>query len=288
MRVRQEHHPDAIDRSVVVGRHPGPRFGFDWHYHPQLEVTLIVSGRGVRLVGDSLAESGPGDLVVIGPNLAHTWASEPSAMMPADAVWALCSTEHLRSIPELRRLNGLIAASDRGLAFGIEVDDARSLLASADSLSEYDQVVAVLRVLAILADHIDQAARLATPHYVELAANRRPVGDVATNRLTQVFAHVAAHHGEPIRHEDVCALVGMSPAGFSRFFRLVTGRTFTTYVNEYRIAEACHRLGNSDETVAGIAQDVGFGSLANFNRTFLRLKGVSPSAWRRNLERYQT
>ncbi len=52
------------------------KFGFHWHYHPELEITCIIQGRGNRLIGDSLQPFGVGDFVFMGSNLPHTWISD--------------------------------------------------------------------------------------------------------------------------------------------------------------------------------------------------------------------
>src|SRR5581483_4015571 len=47
-----------------------------YHFHPEYEITMITAGRGMRVVGDSLAEFGPGDLVLMGSNLPHQYVSD--------------------------------------------------------------------------------------------------------------------------------------------------------------------------------------------------------------------
>ncbi len=75
-------------------------------------------------------------------------------------------------------------------------------------------------------------------------------------------------------------LSGFSPSGFSRAFEQHTGLTFVRYVNQLRIGRACELLLGSKANVADICFQVGFNNLSNFNRQFLKLKGISPSGFR--------
>ena len=59
--------------------------------------------------------------------------------------------------------------------------------------------------------------------------------------------------------------------------------TFVEYLNTIRIGHVCKLLADSDENVVNIAYECGFNNLANFNRQFKRLKGMSPSEYRRTL-----
>ena len=82
---------------------------------------------------------------------------------------------------------------------------------------------------------------------------------------------------------DLASAAGTNKTYISTFINS-RGKTFYDYVNEYRIAEACRILDTSSErlSMADVATRSGFNSMSTFNRYFLRIKGVSPSAYYRS------
>lgn len=73
------------------------------------------------------------------------------------------------------------------------------------------------------------------------------------------------------------------PQSFCRWFKKSLGNSFVTYVNTARVEKACQLLSNSNISITDIAFSVGFESLSHFNRTFLKLKHVSPSQYRKSI-----
>jgi AraC-like DNA-binding protein len=73
----------------------------------------------------------------------------------------------------------------------------------------------------------------------------------------------------------------MSKSQFSRVFHRRTGNTFTDFLIRLRISRACQLLLQSHDPIAAICFDVGFNNVANFNRRFLDVKEMTPSAFRR-------
>src|SRR5262245_47700774 len=63
-------------KGLIGWRRKRPEaFLFDWHFHPELELTLILAGRGKRFVGSHIGPYAGGDLVLVGANVPHTWMS---------------------------------------------------------------------------------------------------------------------------------------------------------------------------------------------------------------------
>jgi len=77
----------ASKRSIMVFERSDTVFAPFWHFHPEIELTLITSGQGIRFVGDNIERYHAGDLVLIGENLPHHWVSQATdSVKPQEAV----------------------------------------------------------------------------------------------------------------------------------------------------------------------------------------------------------
>jgi AraC-like DNA-binding protein len=108
-----------------------------------------------------------------------------------------------------------------------------------------------------------------------------------TDELEQINYIVSRINDNPelsIAATDFAKELGMSESRFSRFFHRATGNRYTDFVNQVRINRACQLLMNSDRYIGSISFEVGFKNVANFNRRFLQIKGVTPSEFRKQAE----
>ena len=67
------------DSSFAIVDKRAPAFDGRFHFHPEVEITLIESSSGRRVVGDSIESFAPGDLVMLGENLPHQYLSDPAS-----------------------------------------------------------------------------------------------------------------------------------------------------------------------------------------------------------------
>ena len=95
--------------------------------------------------------------------------------------------------------------------------------------------------------------------------------------------YIDAHKTEEITLRDVATAAGASIFHFSKIFHKSTGLTFTNYLARVRAEEARNRLLNPNRRINEVAFDCGFQSLTQFNRTFKRIFGQSPSEFRAGL-----
>jgi AraC-like DNA-binding protein len=261
-------------------------FPFRWHFHPEYELTLIVSGEGRRFVGDHIGDFAAGDLVLLGRNLPHTWHSRPaefSSPPRSHAVVIQFADDFLGAgffaKPELNRVRRLLKRSAVGLRFGRRTQAAISQrMIAMRELDPLPRLVELIAMLDLLARRRD-ATELSTAGFApSLRVEDR-------QRIDRVYRYVNDNFTGQLGLDAAARLVHMSASTFSRFFHRTSGKHFTAYVNELRVGSACRLLIETDQGISQIALEVGFGNLSNFNRRFLELKKMRPRDYRQLFRR---
>ena len=278
---RFEEVPAAADASMGVVSYDQPRFERGWHYHPEVELTLILESSGQRFVGDHIGNFEPGDLVLLGGNVPHVWRSDLLALprrQRARSIYVHFRSAWLENLAgdlhELQDIGGLLEQAARGLCFsGPESGHAAREMERLPGLSGMRRLLVMLELLQSLAE--------AGGGVPLSSAGFSPVLDHRTGeRIRRIHSHVYQNFRSGISHQDLARLAGLSPAALSKFFRRSTGRTITQFINEVRVGEAARLLIDSDGNISQIAYASGFESLAHFNATFRHLKQVNPTRFR--------
>ncbi|WP_137891749.1 AraC family transcriptional regulator [Ramlibacter sp. 2FC] len=251
-----------------------------WHHHDEYELHLITATSGKVFVGDWIGQFQPGQLVLTGPRLPHNWVSMdlPEGGVPErDLVIQFshgpieAGSEH---IPELREVLPLLERAKHGIEFfGLH----------AQALTHWRRVKSGhgLARFAALCEFLAELARCTDYRLLSNAQLQCVDDDDQTAQINAIVSRITESLGEPLSAADLAQQLGMSESRFSRFFRRATGNTFTDFVNHVRVNRACQLLMESDRYITQIGYEVGFNNIANFNRRFLDIKGMTPSEYRR-------
>jgi AraC-like DNA-binding protein len=251
-----------------------------WHYHDEYEIQLITKTHGRAFVGDYIGHYAPGYLALTAPRLPHNWIStdaSPVCVTARNLVVHFLDTElrqGMKIFPELAEVGPLLDRARHGVEFfGISerVRERFYRIKAAHGLERLTEFTGLLGELARCADY-----RLLSTVQMECSE-----GQGSMTRINKVLDYLNDNYAEDFSISDVCALVGMAEASFSRYFRRTTGNTLTDFVTRLRIAKACQLLEQSDTYISGVCYEVGFRNIANFNRRFLETKGVTPTEYRR-------
>jgi AraC-like DNA-binding protein len=136
-----------------------------------------------------------------------------------------------------------------------------------------DKYNAIVRLLTFFAE---QLSALSNQLMMEKRNSEPPL-------VLKAREYIHKHKTEQLSLADVAKAAGASVFHFCKVFHKATGLKFTDYVARVRLEDARSRLLNPNLRVSEIAYDVGFQSLTQFNRTFKRIFGQSPSEFRAHL-----
>lgn len=251
-----------------------------WHYHDEYELHLITATSGKVFVGDWIGYFQPGQVVLTGPRLPHNWLSMdlPEGGVPErDLVIQFphepiaASAQH---IPELREVLPLLERARHGIEFfgmGAQAQAHWQRVRQAQGSQRFAAFCDFLTELARATDF-----RLLSSVQIQSVDNHHQL-----DQINAIVERVMDNMHEDFSVSALAKELGMSDSQFSRFFRRATGNTFTDFVNRIRINRACLLLRESERYIADIGLEVGFNNMANFNRRFLDIKGLTPSEYRK-------
>ena len=272
--------PPAVGTSFVVREFDLPHFTSPLHVHLEFELTLILEGVGTRFMGNHVARFGPGDLILVGPNLPHYWRSD-MGRKPSRAHSVVvqfgegCLGEGFLAMAEMRSVRRLFERARRGLQFR-----GRSARVAAERLGRLPGTTGAVRV----AEFVGILAALAVGRDSQLLSGEGFLDlpeSAGAARIRRACRFVFEHLGGEVRLAAVAREAALSPEAFCRLFRRATGRRFFDFVNDLRISHACALLQDADRAIGDIAEATGYGTLANFNRRFRERKGCAPRDFRR-------
>lgn len=295
-RQRQPELEADFNRSPLLGYEPSTEVGFirclehgfptplaRWHCHDEYELHLITASSGKAFVGDWIGPFEPGHLVLCGPRLPHNWISldmreEGTPRRDMVIQFKHDPIENARqSMPELNELMPLLERARHGVEFfGFSM-----------GAQEHWHKVKNARGLRRFTAFLDFMSDLTRWTDYRLLSNVQMQGGDNVTELDQIdfiVNRITDNVAQTYTAADIAADLGMSESRFSRFFRRTTGNTYTNFVNRVRINRACQLLMSSDAYITTICYEVGFNNVANFNRRFLEIKGVTPSEFRKQSE----
>ncbi len=114
-----------------------------------------------------------------------------------------------------------------------------------------------------------------------IPAGRKPIDlKPMAERLEVAMKEQKLYREMGINREVLAAKLAMPEHVLSRIINSHFKKNFSEYLNEYRVEEAKLRLRNEDTAITTIAFEVGFNSIASFNRVFRDMTGSSPSHYR--------
>ncbi len=271
--------PLSGDTSFVARMHRTPLFEVPWHQHLEYELILFTEGAGMSFIGNYVGEFEAGDVFFLGSNLPHTFQKNREDMVVSAVVvhfredfWG----PELIELPESKLIKKLMRTAAHGLKFsGKSKECLSNKIFSLEKENGFQRIISLLECLSLMSE-TDEYTTVSTQEIKELNPKDR-------DRIDRIFQYTMENFKQPIQLSALADIAGMTIPAFCNYFKKRTRKTYIDFVNEIRIGHACKLLLTTQQSILDICFDSGYNSVANFNRQFLKIKEVTPTAYRKEL-----
>lgn len=110
---------------------------------------------------------------------------------------------------------------------------------------------------------------------------KNEIQEKGLKRLEPIFKYIESSYFEKVDLENAANKLNLSYYYLSRFFKKITGKNFTDYIDYVRVCEAQRLLLTWDVSITRISAEVGFANVGYFDRVFKKYKGYSPKYFKK-------
>ena len=252
-----------------------PGAGEQWHFHPEMELTLITAGAGIRFVGDHMESFQAPDLVLIGTNLPHYWSGLNNSSGYA-IQFSVAKNNPLWQLKEIKELSKLFKQASNGIHYNKTI--ARSLINKFVLMEQCSPA----KQLGLFIEILDDLCNCEESERNSLSEKDFSISVAAQhlNGISDSILYLLNKFDQDVSFDDLLKISHMSKSTFCRQFKRHTGKTYNKFLNELRIDHSRRLLVETVEPVTNVAYQSGFRNLSQFNRKFLEHCGVTPKAYR--------
>lgn len=280
MKVQLENIQEKEKSSIRLLHDPKLSDLFFWHFHPEYELVYIEGANGKRHVGDHISTFSGNDLVLIGsyvPHLNFDYGIKTTYLKEVLHFNAdFCSTV-LHQIAEIPKVPNLLELSQHGIAFyghtKLEIGERMKQLYTMNSFERLIEVFTILKILS-------ESKEYELLHKHPVRSDKLKSKQL---RLQKVYEYIGANYQRKIGISDAANVLNLGNEAFCRYFKKVSGNTFTNFLNQYRITQA-KRLLLSGKNITETYHDSGFESLSYFTRVFKKVTGENPSDFKKRMK----
>lgn len=248
------------------------------HQHEEIQITLILEGKGTLIVGDSINYYDKGDILIIGSNIPHVFKSDSDEI----------SKSHMQSLffsntsfgidffylEELQELKPFFKRAKHGFKITSSKKIISNLFSELKTASKFKLFTTLLELLKITSK----------ANYKSLSSfiYEKKYTDIEGKRMQDVFDYTMVNFQKDISLGTISSVGAMTKNAFCKYFKKRTNKTYFQFLNELRIEHASKLLiEEKDASIADIAYQSGFKNISNFNRQFKTIKKANPSRFKK-------
>jgi AraC-like DNA-binding protein len=250
------------------------------HQHPELQIMLILKSEGTLVAGDYIGRFEPNDLFIIGSEQPHVFRNDESYYQQkkkgkAKAISLYIHEKYVGetfwNLDEMKAVREFIKSAGRGFKVtGKAKEELTQFIYKIKEEKGLSKLFTFLQLLQLIAETKDLVPLSVTAHHGD---NQIDEG----KRMNGILHFTFKESHRKIYLHEVAEIANLSVEAFCRYFKIRTRKTYTTFLNEVRVSNACRLLMNKEVSIQDVCYQAGFSNISNFNRIFKRVTGKAPS-----------
>ncbi|NHC42718.1 helix-turn-helix domain-containing protein [Bacillus sp. MM2020_1] len=246
------------------------------HAHRDVELIYMIKGQLQVKIKSNTYLLNKADFILVNSNEFHSFHSEKDNLFIVFHLNYMELSSLLTQKNLLFTCNSLEQDDSSNQELKMIIEELLSVYMQQRQDSEVEALEKTFKLISFLKVHY-----LKSTNQLEIKSYSSGKGQ--NDRLMEIIEYIETNYREPLTLEEVAGLHYISVPYLSKFFKKQTGKTFSQYVNEIRLAHAVNELVNSNKPITRIALDNGFPNLAAFNRVFNESYQLKPVEYRKKM-----
>lgn len=258
------------DRVPYINNH--------WHYHAEAELIHFKKGKGTQFIGDHIQNFQDEDVILVGPNLPHYWRFDDIYFKNDPEICADVRVAHFcedfwgkafLNLPENKAIQSVLEKSRRGIVVhGKNKEKVADLMEKMLYAEGSRKIIMLMEALLIIAEST-------TSSLASIGFNN-DFKEAENERINAIYEFTLANFKRPITTEEIAGVANISPNSFCRYFKSRTRKTYSQFIVEIKVGQACKYLIEDKISVKRICFESGFQNFASFHKYFKQVTGKTP------------
>lgn len=250
------------------------------HQHSELQIMLIEQGEGTVIAGNFVGRFEPGDVFILGSRQPHVFRSDKvyynrnqkqNCMSTSLYFNEAYFGDRFWNADEMKSVRLFYQRAQRGFKItGKSKSELAQHIKGISSLTDIERLTGFLTLLQKLTK---------TKGLRPLNKQPSPELAVESKRMNDILQFTFKESHRKIYISEVAEVAHLSPEAFCRYFKLRTRKTYTNFLSEVRVSNACKLLADRDKKIEQVCFETGFQNTSNFNRIFKKSTGLTPSRY---------
>ena len=246
-----------VATSDYLHIHHGNNLSFPQHMHECFEIINIISGEMHVTVDNHKYCLHANDALLIFPYQIHGFSSE--------------SCEHFICVFSPKLIYAFYSQHTNAVPVCNLFSPPAHLLQTFHHVTPQASIVEKMAVLYSLCAIFEKNASYCLRENIQ------------NDLLLKIFRFVENEFPNDCSLKALSNAVGYEYTYLSRFFKNTVGSSFISYVNHYRLSQACYMMETSDRSILQCALDCGYANIRSFNRNFISFYGMTPTEYKKSV-----